>query len=215
MTRIIIRPFKVEDRDFVRYLCCETAFFGKPAEKFFEGREVLADILTRYFTDFEPESLFIAEIDGVKAGYLAGSRDIKKLKKIFKMKILPVVIIKALLTGTIFKKKNMVFIYNCAKSFFKKELFFHDFSSQYPATLHINVDSGYRNMKIGEKLVEQYYDYLRKQNTKGVFLETVSERAVKFFQRMGFLILRKQRISYYSHLTDEKVYRFTLGKKLL
>ncbi len=170
----------------MRYLCCETAFFGQPAEEFFEGRDILADILTMYFTDFEPESLFIAEIDGVRIGYLTGNKNINRLKKIFKSRILPAVIVKSLIAGVIFRKKNLVFFLKCAKSFFRRELFDPDFSRQFPATLHVNVDASYRNMKVGEKLIDQYCNYLRKVNIRGVFLTTVSRKGSKIFSEDGF-----------------------------
>ncbi|MCX7705458.1 MAG: GNAT family N-acetyltransferase [bacterium] len=214
MQKIVIRQFTKKDRDFVRYLCCETAFNGRPAENFFEGRNILADVLTRYFTDFEPESLFIAEIDGISVGYLTGNKDIKRQKKIFKTKVLPQVIIKILFTGSIFKRKNLIFALSCAKSFFKKEFFYPDFSGQFPSTLHINIDARYRSMGVGEKLMEHYDDFLRRENIKGIFVTTISERAKKFFQRLGFIILDRRKISYYSHLTDEDFFRYTLGKKL-
>lgn len=212
---ISIRPFKKEDRDFVRYLCCETAFSGEKLENFFEGREVIADLLTMYFTDYEPESLFIAEIDGIKAGYLTGCRNIRKHKRIFKRKVLPIVVKKFLLSGALLKKKNIIFLYNCAKSFFKKEIFDPDFSNQYPAILHINVASEYTKSGIGKRLIEQYCDYLIRHNVKGIHLTTVSENAKGFFQKMGFVVLHKRKISYFEYLRPCFPFRFTMGKKLI
>ncbi len=80
---IAIRQYRKDDRDFVRYLCCQTAFEGNPVETFFNGRDIIADLLTLYHTDFEPESSFIVEINGEKAGYITGYKDLRRYKRIF------------------------------------------------------------------------------------------------------------------------------------
>src|SRR5438046_7144463 len=70
----IIRSHRKSDREAVRKLCCDTGFLGDPIEPVYEGREVFADFLTTYYTDHEPESCFLLEVDGEIRGYLLGSR---------------------------------------------------------------------------------------------------------------------------------------------
>ncbi|MDP3143475.1 MAG: GNAT family acetyltransferase, partial [Candidatus Omnitrophota bacterium] len=65
-----IRHFKPADRDAVRKICCDTAFMGEPAENFFDDRKIFADVAISYYTDYEPESLFIAENEQEIIGYL-------------------------------------------------------------------------------------------------------------------------------------------------
>src|SRR5438445_597293 len=69
-----IRPYRASDRDAVRRLCCETGFLGKPIDPVFADRELFADFLTGYYTDWEPESAFVLETGGEVKGYLLGSR---------------------------------------------------------------------------------------------------------------------------------------------
>src|SRR3954451_14175251 len=70
-----IRPFNpATDRARVRDLCCETGFLGKPIDPVFEDRQLFADYLTAYYTDWEPESAFVLLVDGEIRGYLLGSR---------------------------------------------------------------------------------------------------------------------------------------------
>jgi len=71
----IVRKYKKEDRKSVRKIACDSAFMGEPCEIFFKGRDFLADVLTLYFTDYEQESCFVAEVDNIVAGYLIGARD--------------------------------------------------------------------------------------------------------------------------------------------
>ena len=70
----IIRGYRSSDREAVCKLCCETGFLGEPIDPVYEDRQLFADFLTTYYTDHEPESCFVLEIDGEIGGYLLGSR---------------------------------------------------------------------------------------------------------------------------------------------
>ena len=59
----LIRPYQKEDRPSVRRISCETAFLDADLHDFFSDEEILADALTLYFTDYEPESCFVAELE--------------------------------------------------------------------------------------------------------------------------------------------------------
>jgi hypothetical protein len=67
-----IRLYRPEDREAIRHICCETGFGGRPVEGLFSDRELFADFLTRYYTDFEPESILVGEHGGKVVGYLTG-----------------------------------------------------------------------------------------------------------------------------------------------
>src|SRR6202048_4457533 len=70
----IIRSFRASDRAAVRCLCCQTGFLGEPIDPVYQDRQLFADFLTTYYTDHEPESSFVLEMDGEIRGYLLGSR---------------------------------------------------------------------------------------------------------------------------------------------
>ena len=67
-----IRPYQKEDKGFIRKISGDTANRGKPVETFFKDREVMEDLLTLYYTDFEPQSSWVAEYEGRVVGYLTG-----------------------------------------------------------------------------------------------------------------------------------------------
>jgi 8-oxo-dGTP pyrophosphatase MutT (NUDIX family) len=69
-----IRSYRATDRAAVRRLCCETGFLGEPIDPVYEDHELFADFLTSYYTDHEPESSFVLEVEGELRGYLLGSR---------------------------------------------------------------------------------------------------------------------------------------------
>ena len=69
-----IRSYRPSDRAAVRRLCCQTGFLGEPIDPVYEDNELFADFLTTYYTDHEPESSFVLELEGEIRGYLLGSR---------------------------------------------------------------------------------------------------------------------------------------------
>ena len=75
---LLIRVYRPDDRDAVRTVACDTADRGEPVEGFFRDREVFADLLTRYYTDWEPQSLWVAEAEGRVIGYLTGCLDTRR-----------------------------------------------------------------------------------------------------------------------------------------
>ena len=86
--RRVIRPYRAEDRPVLRAICADTGFLGKPIDPVFEDRELFADYLTSYYTDREPESSFVCELDGEVKGYVMGSRFPKK-KDAYEKRMLP------------------------------------------------------------------------------------------------------------------------------
>ncbi|MCL4377841.1 MAG: GNAT family N-acetyltransferase [Actinobacteria bacterium] len=213
--KIIIRKYKKKDRAKVREIACDTAFMGECAEIFFEGREFLADSITLYFTDYEPGSCFVAELEGKVIGYLIGSKNEKKMNFIFLFKIAPRLFIRSFSSKVIFSKKNWKFIAESVKSFFKGELGSPDFPEKdYPALLHINIEKNYRNYGIGNMLMDAYLIYLKNEKITGVHLTTQSENAFKFFERSGFVPIYETKRSYFKYILNRKVRFIYYGKKI-
>jgi len=212
---IVIRKYKKNDKASVREIACDTAFMGEPAEKFFIGREFLADFLTLYHTDYEPQSTFIAEKGGKVIGYLSGAKNEKRMDLIFIFKVFPKAALKLIFKGYIFNKNNFLFILFSIYSFLRGEFYNPAFiQKDYPAVLHINVDKNFRSLGIGEKLIEAYLNYLKKEKIKGVHLTTQSEKSFKFFEKAGFKILYETKRSYFKHILKKSIKYYYYGKKL-
>ena len=215
MSGLVIRKYKSEDRPRVRQIAYDTAFMGDPAEIFFSGTEFIADFLTLYFTDYEPESCFVAEKDGKIIGYLTGSKNEKRMNNIFLFKIIPKLFFRYLFSKAFFKKKNLMFILANFNSFIKGELQAPDsIKEDYPALLHINIDKDYRTLGIGRMLVESYIDYLKSKKVQGLHLTTQSENSFKFFEKLGFIPLHETKRSYFRHILNKKIRYIYYGKKL-
>ena len=90
---IIIRKFNNYDREDVRRISCDTAFSEGSRKNIFDDDEILADLLTLYFTDYEPNSCFVAVKNDQVIGYIIGTTDVKLMQKIFFIRIVPLLII--------------------------------------------------------------------------------------------------------------------------
>ncbi|MFC1643600.1 GNAT family N-acetyltransferase [Chlamydiota bacterium] len=212
--KIIIRKYHSSDRESIREISYNTAYLGNSASLFFNDREIFADILTLYFTDYEPESCFIAEDKGKVIGYLTGTKNTKNMKKCFIRKILFPLLFKAIKRNSLLKKQNKKLINNLIKSTIKKEFHFPDFSEQYPATFHTNIIKEYRGQNIGTKLMERFFSYLESEKITGIHCATISERASKFYLKHGFNLLFKTKLSYLKYRTGKVFPYYVLGKKL-
>ena len=95
-----IRPFDPRDRAAVRALACDTADRGEPIGRLFPDRELLADLLTCYYTDEEPDALWVAEDDREVVGYLTGCLRTTRYARLMAQRIVPGSLARALWRGT-------------------------------------------------------------------------------------------------------------------
>lgn len=214
MEEVIIRKFKAEDREYVRDIAWETAFIGEPAAAFFSGKSILADFLTLYFTDYEPESCFVAVFKSQVVGYLIGCQDTRVLAATFKKKILAGLMARYIFSGACLRPKNLRLIFNFSRSFFKGEFNMEEISSDYPAILHINLKKDFRGKGAGARLISAFQEYLVSKGVKGLHLATMSSAAGEFFSRQGFSFFTERSRSYFSHLLTQNIKVYIYVKKL-
>ena len=109
----MVRPFESGDRNAVRRIFADTAYFGGPLEIYFDDREMLCDYYTTYYTDYEPQSCFVAEADNEIIGYLMGCLNTDRQKSVLRSKIVPMVL-KSLLVGKYkMGRKTWLFLLFC------------------------------------------------------------------------------------------------------
>lgn len=213
-TDYIIRKFEVKDRNAIRRISCETSFLEYPRKLIFDDDEVLADVLTLYFTDYEPESCFLAVCEGKVVGYILGSKNVMEMERINNSKIIIPLFIKAVQRGIFFRRHNLKFFFHILKSLLRTEFYMPDFRKAFPATLHINIDKEYRGKGMGEKLIETYESYLKKEKIKGVHFGTLSERTKIFFTKLGFTILFQKKRTYLKPYLGKEINFYVFGKRL-
>lgn len=210
--RFELRRYQPSDRDAVRFLCCETGFLGNPIDPVFEDRELFADYLTAYYTDWEPESSFVLLVDGEIRGYLLGSRFPfrQQLYNIYQ-------------NASIFLRGlGRYFGYNEASREFVRWIFCNGWR-EVPAAprrcahFHINLLPDARNVASTRALMDAYLFYLYQKGERRVYGQMVtfeSRRGARMFERYGFRVVNRARISKYDKFHPEPVYLCTVVKDL-
>lgn len=214
MLQTDIRRFEWKDRSDVRRISCETSFPETDRSFFIEDDEIIADALTLYYTDYEPESCFVAVNGGKVVGYIIGTKDVSMMEKVFSKCILPKFIKKSLDRHLFIKVKTWRLFFYITMSALKGEFYAPHFSSKYPAMLHINIDKDHRGRQLGKRLIEHYVNFLKEQGINGVHFGTISNGAKEFFLKTGFELLYKSKRSYLQYHTGKIVPFYIFGKDL-
>ena len=207
-----IRSYRPSDREAVRKLCCETGFLGEPIDPVYEDRELFADFLTTYYTDHEPESCFLLEIDGTIRGYLLGSRyPFRNQLYAFAQNI--ILFFRALLRYARYHSHSRRFF---------RWVVVHGWR-EVPAAprrvphFHINLLPDARKMSTTRALMSAYLSYLYRCGEKRVYGQIVtfeSRRGEKMFERYGFKVLNRAEITKYKAFYPHSVYLSTVIKNL-
>ena len=209
-----IRRYVPQDRDAVRQIAFDTALMGRSAEIFFDGPELIKDAITLYFTEHEPEHLWVAEADGAVVGYCMGAKSELSMNKIVGVQIFPHLAVELLRSGVLLKVRNWRLLGGVFKSVLKGEFNRPDFSQEYPAVLHINLKDGFRRTGAGTALITALVDDFAHEGVQAVRLGTMSDAAAAFFQKNGFTVLYKGQWSFLSEAAGHPVPGYLLGRKL-
>src|SRR6516164_5907732 len=208
----LIRGYRRSDREAVRKLCCSTGFLGEPIDPVYEDRELFADFLTTYYTDHEPESSFVLELDGEICGYLLGSRR-PLLNQLYAFQQNLVLGFRALLRFPRYNQRSRRFI---------RWMLTHGWR-EVPAAprrvphFHINLLPEARKVSTARALMSAYLSYLYRSGEKrvcGQIITFESRRGEKMFARYGFKVLNRAEITKYKALYPESVYLSTVIKNL-
>ena len=211
-SRLVIRSYRASDRDAVRRLCCRTGFLGEPIDPVYEDRELFADFLTTYYTDHEPESSFVLELDGQISGYLLGSRR-PLFNQLYAFQQNLVLGFRALLRYRRYNDRSRRFV---------RWVLSHGWR-EVPAAprrvphFHINLLPEARKMSTTRALMSAYLSYLYRQGEKRVYGQIVtfeSRRGEKMFERYGFRVMNRAEITKYKAFYPESVYLSTVIKNL-
>jgi hypothetical protein len=207
-----IRKYREDDRQTVRWLCCETGFLGQPIDPVFQDRTLFADFLTGYYLDREPESAFVMEVDGEVRGYLLGCRyPLRNQLHNFLQNV-----------GMFFVMCARYLKYNAASRRFAHWIVLNGWrevpaAPRRTAHFHINLLPDARSIVGTRLLIDAFLDYLRACGEKRVYGQMVSfanRRGEKMFRRYGFRVLDRMEITKYRALHPEPVYLCTVVKDL-
>jgi hypothetical protein len=210
----VIRPYRLADRAALRAICADTGFLGQPIDPVFEDRELFADYLTSYYTDAEPESTFICELNGEVKGYLMGSR-FPRRKARFETRMLPRLVLRGLW-------RYFTRPYNAATRRYVRWILTQA-RKEAPMTpadiphFHFNLRPEAKNVAATRELVDTFLRYLSERGEKQVYGQMVtyeSRRGSRMFSRYGFRVVDQREVTKYREFHPGKVYLFTIVKDL-
>jgi hypothetical protein len=213
-TERVIRPYRAEDRPVLRAICADTGFLGQPIDPVFEDRELFADYLTGYYTDAEPESTFVCELNGEVKGYLMGCR-FPKRKARYEARMLPGLVLRGLW-------RYFTRPYHAASRRYVRWILTQA-RKQNPYTppniphFHFNIRPEARSVAATVELVDTFLQYLSDHGEKQVYAQVVtyeSRRGVRMFARYGFRVIDEREVTKYRDFHPGKVYLFTILKDL-
>lgn len=188
MQKAKVRAYRGCDRMQVRAVCCDTANLGDPIDAVFPDREIFADLLSSYYTDHEPEALWVVERDGVIEGYLTGCLNNARYQRTMRWRIVPRAAIRAAWKGLLVERATWRMFHAALQTvqlggWPESEKLYH-----YPAHFHMNLRPHLRGQGLGEELLERFFAYARGKKIEGVCAAVRSDNpaACRFFQRQGF-----------------------------
>jgi len=160
-------------------------------EVIFYDRELVADLLTRYYTDNEPGSLWIGEVEDKVVGYLSGCLNSRFASSRLKRSILPRVLLKGISRGALTRWDTWRVLGALLQTLIASLVQPTFPSRDYPTHLHINLLRDYRGLGIGERLVNRFIDQVRTAGFYGIHVNVRADNlpARRFFEQQGFIPL--------------------------
>jgi len=212
---VLVRPYRPEDRDGVRRVYADTAFFGRPVEAYFDDRELFADLGVSVYTDHYPDYIFVADDAGNVVGYILGSPTGDVGVHAHTLKSLPRILGRLATCRYRIGCKTLVHVGMSVWAGLRGELL-EIRSAEYPANLHINLTAGYRGHGLGAALMRAYLDKLRSAGVPGVHLVTTNRHraALRFYRRVGFQLLQEKQTQMWRRYVDGEVRLMAFGLKL-
>jgi len=186
----LVRPYEPADRAAVRHICFVTGLMGEPFAGQWRDEESFADLFSSYYTDREPESALVVELDGSVQGYLLGCVDSAAAVNPAAMALRHVVrrgiAFRPGTAGIVWRSVADVVTDLARRRTTPSRLDFAD--ERWPAHLHIDLLDAVRGRGAGPALVARWLDTLRELGVRGCHLQTMAEnaRAIEFFERHGF-----------------------------
>ena len=181
-----IRTFTEADRPALRALFGR-AGEGAPTASLWGHEESEAAVYLTPYLDHEPESVFVAVVDGELAGYLAGSlgRGVPSESARMDRAIREHRLVLRRRPATFFARSLL----DLAGAALRRRPTAGELDDpRWPAHLHINLLPHARGTGAAAGLMEHWFARLHETGTPGCYLQTLVEnrRATRFFARMGF-----------------------------
>jgi len=208
-----VRQYQSGDRPAIRDLCCRTGFLGHPIDPVFEDRDLFADFLTDYYLRCEPDSAFVVTVEGAIKGYLLGCRFPRRHQR-FTIHQGVSLAAKALWRYPGYGSESKRFIHWILLNAWREV-------PEAPRNLghfHVNFLPEVKCIAAFRAVMETYFRFLHKQGVAQISAQMTTfddRRTIPLFERYGFNVLNRSRITKFQRFTDQSVYLCTLTKDLV
>jgi ribosomal protein S18 acetylase RimI-like enzyme len=217
MANIIIRNCTKRDEAQILNVCYRTGFLGEDLENknIFNDIKLFGYLFCIYYLRYEIEHCFVAEETNTNkiVGYIIGTMNSKKQKKLFLLKMGSAILFRVL-TYTWWKypetfKSIKIFIKNGDSNGHPGTLY-----DEYPAHLHINTLPEYQHMGIGSRLIKKFETQVKENQIKGIHLETTNMnfKALPFYIKNGYNLIYESKSILWEGVNNSSSIIF--GKKL-
>lgn len=211
-----VRPYQPRDRDAIRRIYADTAFFGEPVEAYFDDRDLFADLGIDAYLDHYPQYTWVAGSAETVVGYIVGCPLGDAKIRRHNLARLPCLVWHLAAGRYRVGRKTLAYVYDQALAAIRRELI-EIHSALYPANLHINLLPEYRGRGLGSAMLHAYLGNLRARGIPGVHTVSSSrnEAALRMYRRFGFTVLAERTTRMWArHVGGEPVRLIGLGLRL-
>jgi ribosomal protein S18 acetylase RimI-like enzyme len=171
----------------VRTICCETGYLGDPIEPIYADRRSFADLFTSYYTDAEPESCLVVEVDGQVVGYLLGCLDSSKawsLERIALRHVLTRAVVARPGTAAFYWRG----VYDALADGLLGRARQRPDPALFPGHTHFNVLPAARSLPVVPALYRTFFKLAKERGCRGLYGEVFVEnpRAMAMNKALGF-----------------------------
>ena len=184
----LIRKFRARDERAVRMICFETALFGESVAPYFGDLRLVTDAILGFHIWGEPDYLYVADADGRVVGYLAGTMDVRSLRRRCAARLAFRLSRGWVARGHFLRPRSWRLAWDAARYARAVASLSGRVRENYPANLHVNIDRNYRALGLGRALVEKFLEDAGRGGSPGVHLATTSAGGREFFSAMGFAV---------------------------
>ncbi|MBN2482977.1 MAG: hypothetical protein JXD21_02085 [Candidatus Omnitrophica bacterium] len=178
----VIRTCIPGDRQALRTLCCDTAYFGEPCEVFFPDREFLADLIMEYYIRYEPQHTWVAQVQGEVVAYLSAGFDETRYSRKMLFNIVPGSLFRALLRGKLWDRRIWELIkYNLRALLSGETNLAKGTHNEFPVHIHQNTKLGFRGKGIGKQLLYEFLKEVKNKKARGVRFRALRQEPGFFF----------------------------------
>lgn len=190
--RMIVRPYRPDDVDALYDICLRTGAAGEDASAQYQDPRLLGEIYVGPYLRLEPELAFVVD-DGRPVGYVVGTRDTRSFEAACEREWWPA-LRERYPAGTFPAESADARLIELIHRPIAAD---HDVVAGYPSHLHIDLLPAAQGRGLGRVLMERLFETLRAAGSPGVHLGVgrSNDRAIGFYQRLGFEIFRRQRRS--------------------